>query len=71
MDWLRPIFPKSHGKLRVDDRLVTSGIVFINHNGLRWRDGPAEYGLVKTHYSRWKRWGDKGVFAWMMHSLAS
>lgn len=31
-------FPKPHGKPRVDDRRVLSGISFINRNGLRWRD---------------------------------
>jgi len=39
---LKPFFPKSHGKPRVDDRRVLSGIIFINRNGLRWRDAPAE-----------------------------
>ncbi len=34
---LRPFFSKSHGKPRVDDRRVLSGIVFVNRNGLRWR----------------------------------
>ena len=29
---LRPFFPKSHGKPRVDDRRVLSGIIFINRN---------------------------------------
>ena len=38
---LEPFFPKSHGKPRVDDRRVLSGIIFINRNGLRWRDAPA------------------------------
>jgi len=37
MDRLRPFFPKSHGKPRVDDRCVLSGIIFVNRNGLRWR----------------------------------
>lgn len=32
---LRPFFPKSHGKARVDDRRVLSGIVFVSRNGLR------------------------------------
>ncbi len=32
---LAPFFPKSHGKPRVDDRRVLSGIIFINRNGLR------------------------------------
>jgi transposase len=35
---LEPYFPKSHGKPRVDDRRILSGIVFLNCNGLRRRD---------------------------------
>ena len=68
---LRPFFPKSHGKPRVDDRRVLSGIIFVNRNGLRWCDAPREYGPPKTLYNRWKRWGDMGVFARMMEGLAS
>ena len=55
MAHLEPFFPKSHGKPRVDDRRVLSGIIFINRNGLRWRDAPAAYGPHKTLYNRWKR----------------
>ena len=68
---LDPFFPKSHGKPRVDDRRVLSGIIFINRNGLRWRDAPKEYGPPKTLYNRWKRWSDKGIFARMMDGLAA
>lgn len=68
---LEPFFPKSHGKLRVDDRRVLSRIIFINRNGLRWQDAPKEYGLYKTLYNRWKRWSDKGIFAKMMAGLAA
>jgi transposase len=50
---------------------VLSGIVFINRNGLRWCDAPREYGPPKTLYTRWKRWGDMGVFARMIEGLAS
>ena len=71
MERLKPFFPKSHGKPRVDDRHVLSGIIFINSNGLRWSDAPREYGPAKTLYNRWKRWGDMGVFARMMEGLAS
>lgn len=53
---LQPYFPKSHGRERVDDRRVLSGIIFVNRNGLRWRDAPREYGPAKTLYNRWKRW---------------
>ncbi len=44
MERLKPFFPLSHGVPRVDDKRVLSGIIFINRNGLRWRDAPAEYG---------------------------
>ncbi|WP_367646535.1 transposase [Ruegeria arenilitoris] len=40
---LEPFSPKSHGKPRVDDRRVLSGIIFINRNRLRWRDAPSAY----------------------------
>ena len=67
---LEPFFPKSHGKPRVDDRRVLSGIIFINRNGLRWRDAPTEYGPPKTLYNRWKRWSEKGIFARILLELA-
>ena len=67
---LEPCFPKSHGKPRVDDRRVLSGIIFVNRNGLRWRDAPAAYGPHKTLYNRWKRWSEAGVFIRMMEGLS-
>ncbi|MDF2640573.1 MAG: transposase [Novosphingobium lindaniclasticum] len=71
MERLRPFFPKSHGKPRVDDRRVLSGIMFVNRNGLRWRDAPGAYGPHKTLYNRWKRWGEAGVFTRIMEGLAA
>ena len=68
---LEPFFPKPHGKPRVDDRRVLSGIIFINRNGLRWRDAPSAYGPHKTLYNRWKRWSDRGIFARIMAGLAA
>lgn len=44
----QPFFPKSHGRPRVDDRRVLSGIIFVDRNGLRWRDDPPEYGHPTT-----------------------
>jgi transposase len=70
MSKLEPFFPKSHGKPRVDDKRVLSGIIFINRNGLRWRDAPAEHEPHKTLYGRWKRWSEKGIFARMLLQLA-
>ncbi len=71
LERLQPFFPKSHGRPRVDDRRVLSGIIFVNRNGLRWRDAPKDYGPAKTLYNRWKRWGEKGVFVRMMEGLAA
>ena len=71
MERLKPFFPKSHGKPRVDDRRVLSGIIFVNRNGLRWCDAPKEYGPAKTLYNRSKRWSDNGVFARIMVGLAA
>ena len=48
VDRLRPFFPKSRDKPRVDDRRVLSGIVFIQRNGLMWKHAPAAYGPPKT-----------------------
>lgn len=70
MERLRPFFPKPHGKPRVDDRRVLSGIIFVNRNGLRWRDAPEAYGRPKTLYNRWKRWSEKGIFARILLELA-
>ncbi len=69
MTKLEPFFRKSHGKPRVADKRVLSGIIFFNLNGLRWRDAPAEYRPHKTLYSRWKRWSEKGIFARMLLEL--
>lgn len=49
---------------------MLSGIIFINRNGLRWRDAPEAYGPHKTLYSRWKRWSEKGIFARMLLELS-
>ena len=57
------IAPSNHG--------IKHGIIFINRNGLRWRDAPEVYGPHKTLYSRWKRWSEKGIFAKMMAGLAA
>ena len=71
MDRLRPFFPKSRDKPRVDDRRVLSGIIFIQRNGLMWKHTPSAYGPPKTLYNRWKRWSRMGVFATIMTELAA
>ncbi|NDV01240.1 transposase [Pseudoroseicyclus sp. CLL3-39] len=71
MERFRHYFPKSYGRPRVDDKIVLSGIIFINRNGLRWRDAPREYGRHKTLHNLWIRWSHMGVFAKLMERLAA
>lgn len=68
---LEPFFPLSHGAPRGDDRRVLSGIIFINRNGLRWRDALAASGRPKTLYNRWVRWSRLGVFARILTELVA
>lgn len=68
---LSPLFPRSRGLRRVDDRRVISGIIYVIRHGLRRRDAPAGYGPHKTLYNRFVRWSRLGVFARIFASLAA
>lgn len=70
LERIKPYFPKSHGKLRADDRRVISGIIHVIRNGLRWRDAPQVYGPHKTLYNRFVRWSRLGVFDRIFSGLA-
>ena len=70
MEEIRPYFPLSHGKPRVDDLRVISGIIYVIKNGLQWRDAPQEYGPYKTLYNRFVRWSRMGVFNNIFAELA-
>ena len=59
---IKRYFPYPHGKPRVDDRRVISGIIHVLKRGLQWRDAPKEYGPHKTLYNRFVRWSKMGVF---------
>ena len=52
MKRIEPFFPLVHGVLRVDDRRVLSGIVYVIRNGLQWKIAPKAYGFHKTLYNR-------------------
>ena len=68
---IKPYFPVSRGRARVDDRRVLSGIVYVIRNGLMWRDAPAAYGPHKTLYNRFVRWSIAGVFNRIFAGLAA
>jgi transposase len=71
LERIRPYFPRSHGRQRVDDRLVISGIIHVIRNGLRWRDAPEVYGSHKTLYNRFVRWSRMGIFDRIFSGLVS
>lgn len=62
-------FLYSHGRPRVDNRRVISGIIHVIRNGLRWRDAPEVYGPHKTLYNRFVRWSRMGVFNRIFENL--
>ena len=68
---IEPFFPRSRGLLRVDDRRVVSGIVYVLRHGLQWKDAPTGYGPPKTLYNRFVRWSRLGVFARIFAALAA
>ena len=68
---MRPFFPKSRGRKRVDDRRVLNGIIYIQRNGLMWKDAPEICGPHKTLFNRRTRWSRIGVFARIMLELSA
>jgi transposase len=62
-------FPTPHGKPRVDDRRVISGIVYLIRHGLQWKDAPPGYGPYKTLYNRFVRWSRAGIFNLIFREL--
>ena len=69
LDCVRPYFPRSHGRTRVDDRRVISGTIHVIRNVLRWRDAPKVCGSQKTLYNRFVRWSRMGIFDRMFSDL--
>jgi transposase len=58
---IEPLLPKVHtGPVRVDDRRVISGILFVLREGCRWRALPDAYGPRTTVYNRFNRWSKRG-----------
>jgi transposase len=68
---IAPYFPLSHGILRVNDRRIISGIIFVIRNGLRWRDRLADCGPHKTICNRFIRLSRLGVSNRIFAELAA
>lgn len=68
MKKLRPFFPKSRGKPRVDDQQVLR--MYVQQVGSRWQYALPTYGPHKTLYTRWRRWCKKMWFVKMLQKMA-
>ena len=68
---IEPFFPRSRGLLRVDDRRVISGIIYVIRHGLQWRDVPRGYGPHKTLYNSFVPWSRLGVFERIFAALVA
>lgn len=71
MALLQPDLPKSHGRKRVDDRLVLSGTIFVNRNGLRRRDAPRDIFRRRRSSIAGNVGATKGSFIRVMEGLAT
>ena len=60
---------KTRGVLRVDDRRVLNGILWILRSGAPWRDLPECYGPFTTCYSRFNRWRKAGIWDGLMDAI--
>lgn len=67
---LKPLFQKYHGRSRVDDLRVLTGIIFVNRNKLRWRDASQIWSAQDVLRSQ-EALGGRPVFVGMMIGLAA
>jgi putative transposase len=67
---LMPLFPRSRGLHRIDDRWMISGII-CHPPWAAIKDAPIVYGPPKALYNRFIRWSRLDVFARIFASLAA
>ncbi len=62
---LAPLLPPQRprtGRPANDHRTVLDAILWVLRSGAPWRDLPECYGSWQTAYSRFRRWGDAGLW---------
>ena len=50
--------------------MFIEGVLWIARTGAPWRDLPAQFGLWKTVYSRWRDWTKAGVFQRIFEAMS-
>jgi transposase len=57
------------GRLRVKDREILNGILWIMRTGASWRDLPDRYPPYQTCHRRFREWVRAGVFEQVLRAL--
>ncbi len=73
--WVRlePLLPGKAGDpgaTAQDNRLFLEAVLWILRTGSPWRDLPAELGNWHTTYTRFKRWGERGVWQRIVQAVS-
>src|SRR6059058_3923985 len=53
----------------MDDRTMLEAMIYVLRTGIPWRDLPERYGKWSTVYSRWRRWGESGLWTSLLDAL--
>ncbi len=70
---LAPLLPGKvgdKGRSGQDNRLFIEAVLWIVRTSSPWRDLPAELGNWHTTYTRFKRWGETGVWQSIVEAVS-
>lgn len=73
--WLKlaPLLPGKdgdRGRTGQDNRRFLEAVLWIVRTGSPWRDLPVEWGNWHTTYTRFKRWGEAGVWERLVKAVS-
>ena len=71
---IAPRLPGKIGDVGVtakDNRLLVEAVLYRYRTGIPWRDLPARFGHFRAVHTRFSRWAQHGVWAFVFNELAS
>ena len=71
IEQLLPGKPSDCGVTAKDNRLFVEAVLWIARTGSPWRDLPLELGNWHNTYTRFSRWGKKGVWQSVADALST
>jgi transposase len=66
---IKPYLPVQRGNVRLSNRRVLNGILYVAEHGCKWRGLPRRFGHWHTIYTRMNRWSKSGVLARVFEAL--